>query len=128
MTGTFQKVAGIGYRAGATPASLAAALDAAGGAAGVEALASIAGKAEGAPLRELAAQLGLPVIAISDDNLAAQVTLTQSDRIRRMHGTGSVAEAAALAACGPGARLAAPRSISPDRMATAAIAHSGDET
>ena len=126
MSRTFRKIAGIGYRAGATQASLAAALEAAGGAAGLEALASISGKADGAALQGLAAQIGLPVISVSEAALAAQETLTQSDRIRRMHGTGSVAEAAALSACGPGARLLAPRATSHDRMATAAIAVSGD--
>ncbi|HZV10809.1 MAG TPA: precorrin methylase, partial [Novosphingobium sp.] len=37
-------------------------------------------------------------------------------------GTGSLAEALALVAAGPGARLIAPRHISTDGMATAAIA------
>ena len=37
---------------------------------------------------------------------------------------GSVAEAAALAAAGPGARLLAPRMISADRMASCALAMS----
>ena len=121
-----KKIAGIGYRAAASTASLEAALIAAGGANGLTALASIAGKADGAPLAALAARLGLPVLTIDEAELAAQQTLTQSERIRRMHGTGSVAEAAALAACGPGAQLVAPRATSPDRMATAAIALSGD--
>ncbi|MFT4151918.1 MAG: precorrin methylase, partial [Paracoccaceae bacterium] len=38
----------------------------------------------------------------------------------------SVAEACALAALGPGARLAGPRSISGDGMATAALALFGE--
>lgn len=126
MNAVHQKIAGIGYRAGASEASLEAALSAAGGVDGITALASIEGKAEGAPMIALAARLGLPVISVSEAALAAQETLTQSDRIRRMHGTGSVAEAAALSACGPGARLLAPRATSHDRMATAAIAVSGD--
>lgn len=126
MSAIPKKIAGIGYRAGASEASLEAALKAAGGTDGVTALASIAGKAEGAPMAALAARLGLPVMAIGEADLAAQPTLTQSDRIHRMHGTGSVAEAAALSACGPGARLLMPRATSPDRMATAAIALSGD--
>ncbi len=116
------KVAGIGFRKGASEAALAAALDAAGGPDALDALASIAGKAGAEPLASFAARLGLPVIAIGAGSIAAQQTMTQSRRIRRMHGTGSVAEAAALAACGPGARLLGPRTVSPDRMATAAIA------
>ncbi|MHA6346914.1 cobalamin biosynthesis protein, partial [Roseivivax sp. CAU 1761] len=36
--------------------------------------------------------------------------------------TGSVAEAAALAAAGPGARLLGPRAVSPDGCATCALA------
>ncbi|HRO16470.1 MAG TPA: hypothetical protein PLL33_15800, partial [Paracoccus sp. (in: a-proteobacteria)] len=41
---------------------------------------------------------------------------------RAAHGTGSVAEAVALAAAGPGARITTRRVVSPDRSATCAIA------
>ena len=70
-----KKIAGIGYRAAASTASLEAALIAAGGANGLTALASIAGKADGAPLAALAARLGLPVLTIDEAELAAQQTL-----------------------------------------------------
>lgn len=115
------KVAGLGFRAGAGASSLRAALAAAGGAQGVTALATIEAKAGAAALRAFAAELGLPIRAIPRGALAAQVTLTRSARIAALHGTGSLAEAAALAAL-PGARLIGPRAVSPDGAATAAIA------
>ena len=120
------KGAGIGYRAAAGEASLLAALEAAGGSDGVAALATIAGK-EGGALASMAARLGLPVVAVCERDLAAQRTETASPRIEALTGAGSVAEAAALAVAGPDARLVAPRAVSPDRMATAAIAVSGDD-
>ena len=54
--------------------------------------------------------------------LTAQATSTQSPASRASRGTGSVAEAAALAAAGPGARLLSPRVISADGRATCALA------
>ncbi|MGY6411976.1 MAG: cobalamin biosynthesis protein [Alkalilacustris sp.] len=116
------RVAGFGYRATAGVDSLADALARAGGASGLVALAAPADKAGAASLRALAARLGLPVRAIPADRLAAMPTLTDAPRVRAARATGSVAEAAALAAAGPGARLTRPRAISADRMATCAIA------
>ena len=112
----------MGFRAGATAASLRAALDAAGGATGLAALATAAEKADAPALAELARALALPVRPVARDALAAQATLTCSPRVAATHGTGSVAEASALAALGPGARLIGPRAVSPDGAATAAIA------
>ena len=114
-------IAGLGFRAAAAPESLRAALKAAETAAGVRAtaLATAAAKATAPALTALAAERGLPVIAIA--NLPAD-TPTQSAAARAAHGTGSVAEAAALAAAGPGARLLTHRIVSPDCMATAALA------
>jgi len=120
------KVAGIGYRAAAGEESLLAALEAAGGAQGVDALATIAGK-EGGAFAALGRRLGLPVVAVCSQDLKSQTTQTHSVRIEAFTGAGSVAEAAALAAAGPGATLVAPRAVSPDRMATAAIAVSGEK-
>lgn len=56
-------------------------------------------------------ELRLPVRAIADADLrrAAEGVVTRSARILARHGVGSVAEAAALAAAGPGARLLVPR-------------------
>lgn len=115
-------VAGIGFRSEATVASLRAALAAAGGADGVTALATSEAKAGSAVMLAFAAELGLPVLGVSLADLAAQTTLTDSARVREKTGAGSLAEAAALAGIGSNARLLAPRAVSPDHMATAAIA------
>ncbi len=114
------KVAGFGFRKGATLAALQEALARAGGAQGLTALATADDKASG--LGTLATALNLPVLAIAPDALAAQSTPTRSSRVHVLYGTGSLAEAAALAAAGPGARLLAPRAQSTDGTATAAIA------
>lgn len=114
------RVAGIGFRAGAPAGALRAALDLAGG--NVQALATLDRKAGAPQLQTLAAELGLPILPVAEAALRSQTTLTQSpDQIARF-GSGSLAEAAALAAAGPDARLITPRAISPCGMATAAIA------
>lgn len=112
-------VAGFGFRTDATTASLEAALRATG-AHPVTALATLSSKA--AQLAPLAQRLNLPLIAI--DALTGIATPTQSPASLAAHGTGSVAEAAALAAAGLNARLIAPRILSPDRLATCALAES----
>lgn len=119
------KVAGFGFRQAATADSLADALDRAGGAAGLTALAAPQDKAAAPCLADLAARLGLPIRPIAADHLRRIETPTQAPRVLAARGTGSVAEAAALAAAGAGACLAGPRTISSDRMASCAIA-SGD--
>jgi cobalt-precorrin 5A hydrolase len=113
-------VAGFGLRAGATLAALEDALARAGGADGLTHLATLAAKAHA--LAPLSHALGLPVIALPPEVLQAQPVLTASTRVAALYGTGSVAEAAALAAAGPGARLRGPRTVSRDGTATAAIA------
>jgi cobalt-precorrin 5A hydrolase len=95
---------------------------AAGGTDGLAAVATVSDKADAEPLKQLALECGVPIKAVSADALAAIDTPTRSDRIIERFGTGSVAEAAALAAAGPRARLIATRAISQDRTATAAIA------
>ncbi len=115
------KVAGLGFRAAATPDSLRAALHAAGGM-DAAALATLADKAQSPALMHLAAELGIPIIPIAADALAGAKTFTQSPRQLALLGTGSLAEAAALAAAGPEARLLSQRATAPDGMATAAIA------
>lgn len=119
------RVAGIGFRGAATVASLRDALERAGG--GAELLATAAVKAQAPAARELAARLGVPLHGFERDVLAAQMVLTQSEKVAARFGTGSVAEAAALAAAGPGARLLGPRVVSGDGLATAAIAIGRDE-
>lgn len=116
------RVAGIGYREGTPPEALAAALrevlaraEAAGGP--VAALATLPGKVAG--LRPLGQARGLPVLGVA---VAGVPTPTRSARIEALHGTGSVAEAAALSAAGPGARITVARIIAPGGMATCAIA------
>ncbi|MDM7931409.1 cobalamin biosynthesis protein [Tabrizicola sp.] len=113
-------VAGFGFRTGTSLAALRDALAQAGGVAGVTHLATLATKAPDlAPLGQV---LGLPVLALPAEALHGQPTLTRSDRVRALYGTGSVAEAAALAAAGPGSKLRGPRAVSADGSATAAIA------
>lgn len=113
-------VAGFGFRSGVTLAALHDALKRAGGPDGVTHLATLAAKAPA--LEPLGRSLGLPVLGLPPDHLKDQPTLTRSARVQALHGTGSVAEAAALAAAGPGASLRGPRASSADGMATAAIA------
>lgn len=127
MGGDAMRVAGFGMNSRATVASLRAALAAAGPA---EALAALdaAGPAEAlavlpahaAMVAELAQALDLPLVEVA--SVAGIPTLSHSPRSLAAHHTGSVAEAVALAAAGPGARLLAPRAISPDGCATCAIA------
>ncbi|MGH1414679.1 MAG: cobalamin biosynthesis protein [Pelagimonas sp.] len=114
------KVAGLGFRAGATKAALNDAYLAAGG--GADALATSSHKSQAAVVSEFARDLNLPLLFIDSGDLTAQSTLTHSPRQLAQFGTGSVAEAAALAAAGPQASLLGPRSTSPCGMATAAIA------
>ena len=110
-------VAGFGFSSRATPESLSGALAATGFR--PEALATLADKAGAlAPLGEA---LGLPVIAVTGP---LPETATQSAASLKARGTGSVAEACALAAAGPGAYLLGPRAVSPDRLATCALAAS----
>jgi cobalt-precorrin 5A hydrolase len=121
------KIAGIGFRETAGIDSLRSALMSAGGTDGVMALATAAEKAEAVVLVALAAELRLPIRAITPGALAAVETATWSERVAARFGTGSLAEAAALAAVGPAARLLGPRAVSADGMATAAIAEGDGE-
>lgn len=113
-------VAGFGFRSGATLSALQDALARAGGPQGVTHLVTLAAKVEG--LEPLAKALDLPLVALPPERLRGVATLTRSDRVEALFGTGSVAEAAALVAAGPGARLRGARAVSADGTATAAIA------
>lgn len=77
-------------------------------------------------LAPLASELGLPVRAMPPELLAGMATATWSGASFAVRGTGSVAEASALAAIaahgGQDAQIIVARRISPDRMATCAIA------
>lgn len=114
-------VAGFGFRAEATLSALQEALASAQhGQPQVTLLAAPHDKT--ALVERLAEAMNLPLVAIPPDTLRSIQTPTQSSRSIDARKTGSVAEACALAAAGPGARLLTPRHISPDRMATCAIA------
>lgn len=112
--------AGFGFRAGATLSSIRSALEMAAPDGRVDALATISHKAP--QLAPLAEELAIPLIALDPHRLEGQPTLTRSAASLAAHRIGSVAEAAALAAAGPGASLLAPRHVSPDGMATCALA------
>lgn len=115
-------VAGFGFRDGAALPSLRDAL--------ARALAEAEARpdalsvpADKAPLlAALAEELGLPLIPVDGGELVGTRTATRSDASLAARGTGSVCEAAALVAAGPGARLLTTRHIAFDRMATCALA------
>ena len=113
-------IAGFGARSSATLDSFRSALATQSDQPAPQALASLMTKID--QLRPLADALGLPLLAVSAADLAAQTTQTQSPAARAAHATGSVAEAAALAAAGPHATLLSARRVSADRLATCAIA------
>ncbi|MCT4556746.1 MAG: cobalamin biosynthesis protein [Pelagimonas sp.] len=118
-------VAGFGYRAGASLESLLDAYTLAGAGAGIAATAH--DKARGFLFEEFAQTQALRIVPVHPQALETQDTVTQSQASSEARRTGSVAEAAALAAAGPGARLITPRVISTDKMATCALAI-GDPT
>lgn len=114
-------VAGFGARASATMAAFHAALRlTAHGFPPVTVIAAPQDRA--AMLDELAALLDLPLVALPPHALVGIATPTRSTASLEHRGIGSVAEACALAAAGPAARLLATRRISPDRTVTCAIA------
>lgn len=125
------RVAGIGFRSGAAMSSLQDALiraiDAAGGAP-VQALVTESAKSRAPVFKELAQAMGLPGLGVRTEDMAQLITPTQSQRILDKFGTGSLCEAAALAAAGADATLVAVRVISGDGMATAAIADVSEES
>lgn len=113
-------VAGFGFSTRASLDSLRSAYERASAGRAAQALATAHDKAPA--LRPLAQDLGLPLHEIDPGTLAAQPTVTRAPRVQAERGTGSVAEAAALAAAGPGARLLGPRIHSTDRLASCALA------
>ena len=126
-------VVGLGLRAECDLASLQEALHAALEAARrqrgypftlahLSLLATPSDKTQHSAVQQLAAALQLPIAAIPLAQLAAQSAAGSSAHVPQRYGNHSVAEAAALAAAGPGANLLGPRCVSPDRKATAAIA------
>lgn len=114
------KVAGFGFRKDAPYESLCAALhlvEAVGGPA--TALATVSAKASAPALRRLATDRGLTLMSVS---VAGVETPTQSPRVQALYATGSVAEAAALAAAGKFSTLIVGRMATPDGSTTCAMA------
>ena len=95
------RVAGVGFRPGTGSKPLRQAVASLGR---LDALATAREKAE-----ELAA--ALPDYRVIGVSVAGVETPSQSERVRALKGTGSVAEAAALVAAGKGARLVLPRQV-----------------
>ncbi|MCC5964408.1 MAG: cobalamin biosynthesis protein [Rhodobacteraceae bacterium] len=110
-------VAGFGCTSQAAPATLRAMLGAA-----TEITALACPEARRGLVAPLADALGLPLIALPRAALAGIATPTHSARSMAAYGTGSVAEACALVAAGPGARLIRARVVSDDGQATCALA------
>jgi cobalt-precorrin 5A hydrolase len=111
-------VAGIGCRRGTSAPDIEAAIRAALAQAGVgadalDAIATIAAKHDEAGVVAAAASLGVNVVLIPDAELetVSARTETKSERVLALIGVPSVAEAAALVAAGPSARLISPRLV-----------------
>lgn len=109
-------VAGLGSRKGVGTQAVLAAIRAAAGAHGLPVgrigmLATGEAKAGEPALAEAALTLGVPLEIVGDRLLKAQATATRSSPSLVRTGAGSMAEAAALAAAGDGARLLAPRTV-----------------
>jgi cobalt-precorrin 5A hydrolase len=109
-------VAGVGCRKGASAHEVGAAISAALSRAGLradvlDAIAAPALKSGEAGIAAAASDLGVPLVLVPQADLeaAGARTLTRSERVVALMGVPSAAEAAALAAAGPAARLVAPR-------------------
>jgi cobalt-precorrin 5A hydrolase len=109
-------VAGVGFRRGAAAAAIAAVIEAAFARAGLptttlELIAAPDIKAGEGGLTETASALGVPLVLVPQSELetAGRRAVTRSLRILKLMGVPSAAEAAALAAAGPAARLIVPR-------------------
>ena len=111
-------VAGVGCRRRAPALDIEAAIRAALERAGIAAqaldcIATTAAKTGEAGIEAAAAKLGVAVVLVPDAELlaAGDRTETKSERVLALTGVPSVAEAAALAAAGPSARLISPRLV-----------------
>ncbi|MBW4709106.1 cobalamin biosynthesis protein [Roseobacter sp. YSTF-M11] len=115
-------VAGFGFRKSASVGSLRNAYDRARADAHPDLLAAPDDKITVKAFRLFADEVGRPVRGVPADVLEQQSTVTQSLASLVERNIGSVAEAAALAAAGPGAKLLTERHISADKLATCALA------
>ncbi len=125
-------VAGIGCRRGTSSTAIAEAITMALGACGLartrlDALATHVTKRDEPGLGELAALWQLNLLAVTTEEMERETASveTVSQRVLQLKGVPSVAEAAALAAAGPNARLLAPRVANAE--ATCAIAEGEGE-
>jgi len=122
-------VAGLGFRTSCTADELVALIRSVGQAAGAEigALAAPDFKLGASALSGAASSLALEIRPVSRDALVAVQPLCPSRSAAALAsiGVASVAEACALAAAGPGARLLGPRTSS--SAATCALAASAPE-
>jgi cobalt-precorrin 5A hydrolase len=103
---------GIGCRAGASAAAIARRIGEARARAGLEIVSLHTAASVGNPaLAEAAARLGLPLHRHDEAALrhVAGRVISHSPRVAARFGVGSVAEAAALAGAGEGARLVVPK-------------------
>jgi cobalt-precorrin 5A hydrolase len=122
-------VAGVGCRRGASASDVEAAIRAALARAGASlaalgAIATTAAKQSEFGIAAAAKKLGVKLVFVAEADLqtVAHRTETRSERVLALTGVPSVAEAAALAAAGPAARLIGPRLVV--GSATCAIARS----
>ena len=111
-------VAGVGCRRNTSAPDIEAAVRAALARSGLaadalDAIATTASKHDEAGIETAAARLGVAVVLVSEAELeaAGERTQTRSERVLALTGVPSVAEAAALAAAGPSARLISPRLV-----------------
>ncbi|MBP0484896.1 cobalamin biosynthesis protein [Sagittula salina] len=118
-------VAGFGFRSGATVESLNDAYDRARLGREADVLATVDDKLT--LVAALGQSMRRPAVGVAARFLEAQETETVSEAVLQARGVGSVAEAAALAAAGPGARLMCLRVVSEDGRATCALAFGEDE-
>lgn len=123
-------VAGIGCRRGTSAECVIEALHSALARSGIAqsqlgALATSADKHDEFGILEAAKRLSLSIVLVPQTALQkmSMHTLTFSARVRSLKGVNCLAEAAALAAAGPGARLIAPRHAT--SVATCALAEGG---
>jgi cobalt-precorrin 5A hydrolase len=120
-------IAGVGLRPGTTEADIRDCLDRALTAAGVgvepvSRVATLAARAAEPGLLALVAAREAELVAVPDEALRGFEAgcATRSTRVAGLYGVGSVAEAAALAAAGPGGALILPRIAT--RRVTCALA------
>jgi cobalt-precorrin 5A hydrolase len=122
-------VAGIGCRKGASAAAISAVIADALARAGLDTLDLVAApESKGGEhgIAAAVAALGVPLVLVAKADLeaAGARTQTRSERVLALIGVPSVAEAAALAAGGPAARLILPRITV--GVATCALAVGGE--